>query len=905
MDREDKITNKNVVMKQVEIKFNDIFDNACDVAIALDKKFETCVNLTKVYYGISHDDGRGTIIYISNETGKYIFIDAYFGFSDSIYLYVFNEDYNFIVSELNTINLTDISCADMIEPYIPEEDVQDYIYYTKHSTRELFDMFVETSNTKSLDYINERSDDFKVEFMKTINKLDNHQRILVYAYYKNYKKLLQRIKRAVNIEVYSNYFEVLYKHYLMAFEQFLIEFIVRSAHNDTIADKLVDYYTLYLLDSPMMSSNLKYELIEYKDTILYQKLIPSFCLGEWTKDHTTTDVIIDFTNCKKINISSFKENKIYQIKLNVLPNSKIFNKIIRDFNFNYLNSYNSTYTNIHMDIFISDFSKKYIYVNYYCNEKEFISIFAFKEDISSILDLLKKNNFFDDLNTNKYHEYIKDNKYTKAIDYAENLYVKYPYSERAVYVKLESISVSKHTFKEFDNIATMILNDFNNNYINYLCARVYYKNYKYQKALPLYEKFLKNFDVDSDFYLEIGDCYLYTNQKEEAVKYYEQALELNSCNEEVYKMLLVYYKEKEDNEKLIFLYSKLIETDEGVLYKKRDYYQELHSERAQLYIKINDFKHAVNDLCIARELFKKNGFYINPDYKHNFYIGMLFLIVGEYNKGIKEIIECLNSDRLQSPFLSYKELLPKDIDLYLFDNINIELKEYNFELYVNIARIYHFLEKYELSITHFINAHKINKTQQSLYLLAECYERINELDKAIEVYDQLSDMISEKYDDILDNFEDIEFADEVKEEVYWNEFIFNHHIKDYEEASTYKNAFMLYLKEDFQQAYVMLSLVDFTDQTPIEHYLTVCPIYAKLGLIKELEQVCKKSRVNIITSYYIFKASLKDGKTIDVSGIKTRISNIESELRDKKYKKHIVKLYNDILLDYKNYVNIL
>ncbi len=902
MDKHDEFNNKNFVMKQVEINFNDMFDNACDVAVALDKKFETCVNLTKVYDGIYR---HRTIIYISNETGKYIFIDAYCGFSNRILLYVFNEDYNFIVRELNAINLTDISSVDMFEPYIPEEDVQDYIYYTKHSTRELFDMFVETSNTKSLGYIDIKSDDFQVEFMKTINKLNNHQRILIYDSSKNYKKLLQRIKRADNIEEYSEYFEVLYKEYKMAFEQFLVEYIVSNVHNDAITDKLVDYYSLYLLDSPMMSSNLKFELREYENTVLYQKLIPSFCIGEWTQNNTLPKFTFDRSNYKNINDSSLKDDIIYHFKLNVPPNYRIFEKMIRGITLKFTDVYHSSYRKDYMVIYTSNISNKPIYVNYYQRKLESLSIFVFKDDVMYILDFLEKNNFFDELNVEKFDEYVKNKKYTNAIDYAASLYNKYPYNEDVIYIKLQSISVSKHTFNEFDKIASDISKIVKNKNINYLCANVYYENNKYQQALPLYKKFIYNSQVPNSFYLEIGDCYFYTNQKEEAVKYYEKALELNSCNEEVYKMLLVYYKEKEDTEKLIFLYSKLIETDEGVLYKKRDYYQELHSERAQLYIKINDFGHAVNDLCIARELFKKNGFYINPDYKHNFYIGMLLLIAGEYNKGIKEIIECLNSDRLQSPFLSYKELLPNDIDFELFDNINIELKEYNFQSHVNIARIYHFLERYELAITHFIESHKINKTKQSLYLLAECYERINELDKAIVVYDELSDMISEKYDDIFDNFENIEFDDEVKEEVYWRDFIFNHHIKDYEEASTYKNAYMLYLKDDFQQAYVMLGLVDFTDQTPIEHYLIVCPIYAKFGLIKELEEVCKKSRVSIITSYYIFKASLKDGKKMDVSTIKTRISNIESELRDKKYKEHIVNLYNEILIDYKNYVDTL
>ncbi len=273
---------KKYVMKEYVIDNSKGIESTYDFSIFIGDLVLKYTGYKKVIHEITYVHEFLSQVFLSSDSSSYIQIDTSF-FSSSISIFVFNDAIDMMLSIFSENNIKYTFEVDLESTKHSIEDIKEYIYFSKLSIRELFDEFVETSNVRALDFIKKISKDFDKEFMKTINKLDNHQRIIIYAYYKNYKKLLQRIKRADNIEDFSCYFDELYYNYRTAFEQFLVDYIIANANSNELSDALVNYYDKYLIDEPFMSEKVQMELYEnYKNSILLNKLIPSFKKGEWT-----------------------------------------------------------------------------------------------------------------------------------------------------------------------------------------------------------------------------------------------------------------------------------------------------------------------------------------------------------------------------------------------------------------------------------------------------------------------------------------------------------------------------------------------------------------------------------------------------------------------------------------------
>jgi len=261
-------------------------------------------------------------------------------------------------------------------------------------------------------------------------------------------------------------------------------------------------------------------------------------------------------------------------------------------------------------------------------------------EYEQMFDLLKEALILDPLNEealeriNLATSYTK--KYEESIDFHLKLIESSPYNYRA-WFNLGQIYIVLSEYEEaIDSLeySFLINENFEEGYLVYadMCSQIGSHN----KAVVVYEEYLKLFEADSELYINLIKSHLKLKNFNKAEEYAISSIKLDSYNDEAYFLLGEVYRNNQRWEKALNAYHMAIEI-EG---EREEYYGAL----TEMYINLGDLKKAEKffDVIMSMDT-PEEEYYIN-------YI--LFLMANKNYSKANEIIE-MSEDIVYSPVFKY------------------------------------------------------------------------------------------------------------------------------------------------------------------------------------------------------------------------------------------------------------
>lgn len=266
----------------------------------------------------------------------------------------------------------------------------------------------------------------------------------------------------------------------------------------------------------------------------------------------------------------------------------------------------------------------------------------------------------------------------------------------------------------------------------YKLANLYYKKYKFEKAIPYYEKVLELDPKNINAILELGAIYNKGNyreklkkNKDKAAVYFEKASKLDN-SEATQSLLSIYSSDKKYLDKYFSLKQKLNDSKDGKLilakfYKKQRQYPQAYKLFEEVAQKGNH--EAIIELAMNRA----SSYRFNPEIHNQTKKWQDYI----YNSKDKELKKKY-IDKISSPYTKryYKEELKKYSVNKLDTNNIIELRE--------IYRAYKYKDK-KLALEALTKAHNFGDVK-STYSLINYYKRDRknkDFKKAVELLESL------------------------------------------------------------------------------------------------------------------------------------------------------------------------
>ena len=206
---------------------------------------------------------------------------------------------------------------------------------------------------------------------------------------------------------------------------------------------------------------------------------------------------------------------------------------------------------------------------------ELSKTYAAKKDSTKALSYLKKaysldkENYFYAIALAEFYDESKD--YASAIKIYEKIYKRFPKKKNVLFLLARGYALNGEISKSIKVLDKLENRVGENKMISVEKSRLYIYDNKHKKAIKEIDALIKKYPIDADLYVLRGDIKKEIGEKEEAIKDYNKALQLDSNCAGAQVSLCAYYSEIVDMVNLEYYLQKILANENIDIQNKKRY----------------------------------------------------------------------------------------------------------------------------------------------------------------------------------------------------------------------------------------------------------------------------------------------------------------------------------------------